>query len=93
MKGNLARTQDLVSDVTITQTYPYDTATFSGTTSTHRSASRIGFNAGADVTWRLRPRVGLGLGVSFSRAAVALSDTVTVDAGGAHLGGGLRFRF
>jgi hypothetical protein len=85
--------QDLVSDVTITQTYPFDTATFAGTTSTHRSASRVGFNAGADVTYRLRPHVGLGVGLSFSRATVPLSDTVTVDAGGAHLGGGLRFRF
>jgi hypothetical protein len=31
--------------------------------------------------------------VTFSRARVPLSDTVTVDAGGAHLGGGLRFHF
>jgi hypothetical protein len=85
--------QDLVTDVTITQTYPYDTATFAGTTSVHRSASRLGFNAGADVIYRLRPHVGLGVGASFSRASVPLSDTVTVDAGGAHVGGGLRFRF
>lgn len=85
--------QDLVTDVTITQTYPYDTATFAGTTATHHTASRLGFNAGADLTWRLRPHVGLGIGVSFSRAAVPLSDTVTVDAGGPHVGGGLRFRF
>jgi hypothetical protein len=85
--------QDLVSDVTITQTYPYDTATFSGVTSTHRSASRAGFNAGVDVTYRLRPHVGVGGGVTFSRASVPLTDTVTVDAGGAHVGGGLRFRF
>jgi hypothetical protein len=85
--------QDLVSDVTVTQTYPYDTATFASATITHRSASRIGFNAGADVTYRLRPHVGLGFGVTYSRASVPLDDTLTVEAGGARVGGGLRFRF
>ena len=85
--------QDLVSDVTVTQAYPYDTATFAGTTSTHRSHSQIGFNAGADVSYRLRPHVGLGIGVTFSHASVPLDNAVTVDAGGAHVGGGVRFRF
>ena len=42
---------------------------------------------------RLRPHVGLGLGVMFSHAAVQLDDTTSVDAGGAHVAGGLRFRF
>ena len=85
--------QDLVSDVTVTQTYPYDTATFASATSTHRSHSQIGFNAGADVSYRVRPHVGLGIGVTFSHASVPLDDTVTVDAGGAHVGGGIRLRF
>jgi len=85
--------QDLVSDVTVTQTYPYDTATFASATTTHRSGSRIGFNAGADVTYRLQRHVGLGFGVTYSRASVPLDDTLTVEAGGARVGGGLRFRF
>jgi hypothetical protein len=85
--------QDLVSDVTITQTYPYDTATFAGTTSTHRSRSHAGFTAGADVSYRLRRHVGLGFGVMFSHASVPLDNTVTIDAGGAHVGGGIRFGF
>jgi hypothetical protein len=85
--------QDLVSDVTITQTYPYDTATFAGTTSTHRSRSHAGFNAGADVSYRVRRHVGLGFGVMFSHASVPLDNTVTIDAGGAHIGGGIRFGF
>jgi hypothetical protein len=85
--------QDLVSDVTITQAYPYDTATFAGATSAHRSGSRAGFNAGVDAVYQLRPHVGLGGGVTFSRASVPLSDTVKVDAGGAHVNAGLRFRF
>jgi len=85
--------QDVVSDVAITQTYPYDTATFASATTVHRSASKAGFNAGADVTFLLRPHVGLGFGVMFSHASVRLDDTLTVDAGGAHVGGGLRVRF
>jgi hypothetical protein len=85
--------QDLVSDVSVTQTYPFDTATFASATSTHRSHSHVGFNAAADVTYRLGRHVGLGGGVMFSRASVALDDTVTVDAGGPHVGGGIRFRF
>jgi hypothetical protein len=61
--------QDLVSDVTVTQTYPYDTATFATATSTHRSHSQIGFNAGTDVSYQLHRHVGLGIGVTFSHAS------------------------
>lgn len=85
--------QDLVSDVTVTQTYPFDTATFAAATNVHRSRSRLGFNAGADVSYLLRPHVGLGAGITYAHASIALDDTLTVDAGGAHLGGGLRLRF
>jgi hypothetical protein len=85
--------QDLVSDVTVTQTYPYDTATFASATAVHRSHAAIGFNAGADLAYGLRPHVGVGIGVNFSRAAIHLDDTTSVDAGGAHVAGGLRFRF
>jgi hypothetical protein len=85
--------QDLVGDVTVTQTYPFDAATFASATSVHRSQSKIGFNAGADVSYLLGSHVGVGFGVMFSHAAIPLDDTLTVDAGGAHVGGGLRFRF
>jgi hypothetical protein len=40
-----------------------------------------------------RPRIGVGFGVMFSHASVPLDDTLTVDAGGARVGGGLRIRF
>ena len=85
--------QDLVSDVAVTQTYPYDTATFANATTIHRKGSKAGFNAGGDVSYLLRPHIGLGFGVMFSHASVPLDDTLTVDAGGAHVGGGLRVRF
>jgi hypothetical protein len=85
--------QDLVGDVNVTQTYPYDTAAFAAATTVHRSRSKLGFNAGVDLTYRLRRHVGLGAGVTFSHATVPLDDTLTVDAGGPHVAGGLRFRF
>jgi hypothetical protein len=85
--------QDLVSGVTVTQTYPYDTATFASATTVHRSGSRLGFNAAADVSYGLRPYVGVGFGVMFSRASIPIDDTLTLDAGGARVAGGLRFRF
>ena len=85
--------QDLVSDVTVTETYPFDTATFDGVTSQHRSGSGPGFNAGADLDYMMRPRVGVGVGVTFSRARLALDDATTVTAGGAHVSGGIRLRF
>jgi hypothetical protein len=85
--------QDLVSDVTVTQTYPYDSATFSAATLVRRSRGKIGFNAGADVSYLLRPHVAVGGGMTFSHAAVPLDDTLTVDAGGPHVAGGLRVRF
>jgi hypothetical protein len=85
--------QDLVQTVTITESYPYDTATFAGITSARRTGSRVGFNAGGDIAYRFNPRVGVGLTAGFSRARVPLGDTVTINAGGAHVGGGLRLRF
>jgi hypothetical protein len=85
--------QDLVTTVALTETYPYDTATLAGATSAQHSAGHIGFNVGADVAYLLRPHVGVGAGVSLSHARVPLNDTITVDAGGAHITGGLRLRF
>lgn len=82
-----------MSDVTVTQTYPYDTATFASATTVRRSQAKPGFNAGADVAYLFRPHVGFGFGVTFSHARIALDDATTVDAGGAHVSGGLRFRF
>src|SRR5262249_30066833 len=38
--------QDLVEDVTISQTYPYDTATSTGVVTGRPSKSKVGFNAG-----------------------------------------------
>jgi hypothetical protein len=89
--------QSLVQDVTIAQTYPYDTATFSGADSTRVTRSAAGFNAGVGITYFAGRRVGAGMGLNFSRATVTLpspdGDTMKLNAGGATIDAGIRFRF
>jgi hypothetical protein len=89
--------QDLVEDVTIDQSYPFDTAKFSGIVSKKQTRTGVGFNAGADITRLLSRHVGIGAAVSFSRARVnmpsATDSSLKVDAGGANVGGGIRLRF
>ena len=89
----IALGQDLVQDVTVTQTYPYDTATYAGVHSQRVSKSRVGFNAGGDATYLVRRRVGLGVSATFSRAHIPLSASAATDVGGLHVNGGLRIRF
>jgi hypothetical protein len=89
--------QSLVQDLTIAQAYPFDTATFSGAASTRVTRSAVGFNAVAGITYFAGRRVGAGTGLSFSRATVRLpspdGDTVKLNAGGATIDAGIRFRF
>jgi opacity protein-like surface antigen len=90
-------TQDLVDDITISQTYPYDTASFNTAVVSNHSGSGVGFNGGVDITFLLTPHVGIGVAGSLSRAKVDLTlpddSTLRVDAGGVRVGGGVRFRF
>jgi hypothetical protein len=85
--------QDVVDDVTVTQTYPYDTATYAGVHSRPVSKSRVGFNAGVDATYLFRSRIGLGLSAAFSHARIPLTPSASTDVGGLHVNGGLRVRF
>jgi hypothetical protein len=89
--------QDLVTEVTITEAFPYDTATFSSARKERKSGSSPAFNVGADVMWMFQPRFGVGGLVRFSRATVDLDApggrTIPVDAGGAYAGGGVRVLF
>ena len=88
--------QDLVQDVNISQTYPYDTATSTGVVTGRPSTSKVGFNAGADVAYFPARRYGVGLAVGYSQARVALpsdNGVAGVHAGGIHVGAGLRVRF
>lgn len=90
--------QDVVTDISFSDTYPYDTAAFTAASSTPVRANAFGFNAGADVGVRLSRHAGVGGGVRFSQATLKLAvpggrGTVPADAGGAAIQGGLRLYF
>jgi len=89
--------QTLVTDVKYSETYPYDTAEFTGASTRRSSRSATGFNAGADFSWMFSNRIGAGALVQIARARARLSPgegrSITVDAGGVQFGGGLRLFF
>jgi len=89
--------QDFVSGVTISETYPFDTATFTNATTKQLSERAVGFNAGVDISRLISSNVGVGALVRYSRADVKFDDSdigqQTVKAGGLEVAGGLRLRF
>jgi hypothetical protein len=89
--------QELVTDVTASSVYPYDTATFVSGITVDESKSQLGFNTGVDITFRPSKYVGVGGIVRYSRASlqfpVASGPELTLRAGGLQLGGGLRVGF
>ncbi|HEX5476042.1 MAG TPA: outer membrane beta-barrel protein [Vicinamibacterales bacterium] len=94
----IAIDQSLVTDVQYAQTYPYDTATFSGATTQHATKTAVGFNVGGDAAWMFTHAIGVGGMVRFARANATLNagtavKNVTVHAGGVQVGAGLRLVF
>jgi len=89
--------QAIVTDVTFSETYPYDTAAFTGVRTSGGSESGTGFNAGGDVSWMFSRNVGVGGMFQYTHAritaAAGADRAVSFDAGGAQVGAGLRFAF
>ena len=90
-------TQGLVAGITVSETYPYDTATFTSASVQQESKSKVGVNAGVDVAFMFSRNIGVGGVVRFSRSTLSFDNAsgqaVDVDAGGAQVGTGLRVRF
>jgi len=90
-------TQDVVTDFTVTESYPYDQATFQTAHVTNVKKTRIGFNVGGDAAFFFTKQVGVGFTVMFTRADLSIpaanGSTVDVTAGGVQTGAGLRLRF
>ncbi len=89
--------RDLISNVTYSESYPFDTATFSNAVVTPLKENTVGFHVGGDVTWLFSRTVGVGALVRFTRAEALLTspasgDTFTLDQGGLQVGVGLRLR-
>jgi len=90
--------QTLVTDVTYSESFPFDTATFTGTlTAESTSKTETGFNIGGDVAWKFSRNIGVGGMVRFARAQATLNATnnpaMKVDIGGVQVGGGIRLAF
>jgi len=89
--------QGVVTGVTIGEVRaPFDRAAIAGVAVSSLSETATGFNAGVDITVLWFRHLGLGLLVRYSGASVevGLSDgPVSVQAGGAQAGAGLRIRF
>ncbi|HXD17941.1 MAG TPA: hypothetical protein VN654_13055 [Vicinamibacterales bacterium] len=90
-------TQDVITEVTYTDEYPYDSASLKGATTTAKAGSKIGVNGGADVAFFLTRRLGLGFGAQYAGATIVLpmgsGAGTRVKVGGVQAGGGLRLRF
>jgi len=72
--------------------------TSTSATTERAEKTKLGFNVGADVGYRLSHRVGVGGLVRYSRVSLSLplagsASGVSVDAGGLQVGGGVRFYF
>ncbi len=88
--------QTIVNDIDYTESYPFDTATFTGAITDTQSESKMGFNVGGDFAYYFSNQVGVGGLVQYSGATVEMtvpSGTMDVKAGGLQVGGGLRLRF
>jgi hypothetical protein len=84
--------QSVVTAVRHVEVYPFDDAAFAEATVVGEEESKTGFNVGADVAYYFTRNIGVGGIVRFSSATTTFS-LGDVDAGGALVGGGVRFRF
>lgn len=89
--------QEMVTDITYTQQYPYDEAFLRSNSAISETGSALGFNAGADIALFFVRRAGIGISIQYSSATVDLPSADggvrAVRAGGIQTGAGLRLRF
>ena len=88
--------QALLDTLSYDSTYPFDTATFAGTTTTVRSKKGYGGNAELDVVAPLTRHVALQVLGRWSRGTVDFTDDVLKArsrAGNAQVGAGLRLSY
>jgi hypothetical protein len=89
--------QKVVKAVTVSETYPYDVASFASADLEALSQSGWGFNAGADVGWMFNRNFGAGGLLRYSTATLSLQpsgrDARDIEVGGLHVGVGARIAF
>ena len=87
----------MVTDLTYTEAYPYDTATFAPPSTRSASRSGIGLNTGGDLGFFFTRQLGVGITAGYSGTTVELPSIgggkVSAEVGGVQAGIGLRLRF
>jgi hypothetical protein len=88
-------TQDFVTDVTYSETFPYTTATYESADTTTEHGSATGFNVAVGAGYRLFHGLSIVGAVRFSRSHVSFADALTnpMPVGSLHVGGGVRYEF
>jgi hypothetical protein len=88
--------QDMATRVQFSESYPYDTATFTGVETASVSGGGVGVTAGADVSYLMTKHVGIGGEVRYSYASTTLKpsgQSAKVGLGGLQVAFGARFLF
>jgi hypothetical protein len=88
--------QGVLTGATATELYPYDEVTVAAQT-TSASKSKLGFNAGGDVSVFFTRQLGIGFMAQYAGTKLdvpaASGRTQEIQIGGLQAGGGLRLRF
>jgi hypothetical protein len=88
--------QDMATKIQFTESYPYDTASFTGVESTPVSGGAVGITAGADVAYLVSKSLGVGGQLRYSYASATLrpaDQPATVGLGGLQLSVSARILF
>ena len=89
--------QDVITGLDLRETFPFDEVELASAATAQRDEGTVGFHAGADVTYRITRRIGVGAVARFSRGTVTLAtgggQQSDVTVGGFQLTGGLRWLF
>ena len=95
--GLIKLKQCVVTSPQITEVGPPYTTVNMTVSQTSTTGSEIGFNVGADATFRIANNFGIGVIVRYTGATVSLTpeggESSEVKVGGFQFGGGLRIRF
>ena len=90
-------TQGTVLTPTVAEAGPPYTSVSLTTTAAETTANRIGFNVGADLTYRFANNLGIGAMIRYSGRTIGLEPVggapIDVKVGGLQVGAGLRLRF
>jgi hypothetical protein len=89
-------TQDMATRIQFAESYPYDTATYTGLETASVSGGGLGATGGVDVSYLVSKRLGIGGEVRYSRASTTLTPSAepsTVPLGGLQVAVGVRLLF